>query len=401
MEQKLNTFIKGLNKDMYQLNQGDSTYTFALNAINESMEGDFTTLINEIGNIECLDLPTNSFPIGYITLDNDEVILFIKDKNNTLNQIILANLNSCSITTLVDSTCLNFQNQIQGVYRVLGGCERVIYFVDGMNPDRVINIDEILKNPTSHSYLDRFGNFDCELIKNKRNFNIASVKDIVINNSGGNLELGVYQLVLEYEDKFGNTSDKFGFTLPIPIAYGNYNGDYKNIIGGIPGTNIPSTNKSISFTIDNLDMSYLYLNIIVGYSKNGVTTYYRVEKIGITAEEMPYTLSDIKIDGTTTITLDELTISTNPYNISETITQTDNRLIKGNLKGKVRNYSEFQRLFANISVNYVTKAIKHTSDNSSSTSGLSKSGPLTSATLNLPTCSNIVATFGDTSNVLP
>ena len=374
MEQKLNTFIKGLNKDMYQLNQGDSTYTFALNAINESMEGDFTTLINEIGNIECLNLPTNSFPIGYITLDNDEVILFIKDKNNTLNQIILANLNSCSITTLVDSTCLNFQNQIQGVYRVLGGCERVIYFVDGMNPDRVMNIDEILKNPTSHSYLDRFGNFDCELIKNKRNFNIASVKDIIINNSGGNLELGVYQLVLEYEDKFGNTSDKFGFTLPIPIAYGNYNGDYKNIIGGIPGTNIPSTNKSISFTIDNLDMSYLYLNIIVGYSKNGVTTYYRVEKIGITAEEMPYTLSDIKIDGTTTLTLDEITISTNPYNISETITQTDNRLIKGNLKGKVRNYSEFQRLFANISVNYVTKAIKHTSDNSSSTSGLSKSG---------------------------
>jgi len=373
-KQKLNTFIKGLNKDTYEINQNDSSYTFALNAINESTKGDLTTLLNEIGNIECLDLPINSFPIGYITLDNDEVILFIKDKNNTLNQIILANLNSCSITTLVNSTCLNFQNQIQGVYRVLGGCERVIYFVDGMNDDRVINIDEILKNPNSHSYLDRFGNFDCELIKNKRNFNIASIKDIVINNSGGNLELGVYQLVLEYEDKFGNVSDKFGFTLPIPIVYGNYNGDYKNIIGGIPGTNIPSTNKSISFNINNIDTSYLYLNVIVGYTKNEVTSYYRTDKIGITADKMSYTLSDIKIDGTTTITLDELTISTNPYNISETITQTDNRLIKGNLKGKVRNYSEFQRLFANINVNYVTKAIKHTSDNSSSTSGLSKSG---------------------------
>ena len=109
MEQKLNTFIKGLNKDMYQLNQGDSTYTFALNDINESMEGDFTTLINEIGNIECLDLPSNSFPIGYITFDNDDVILFIKNINNSLNQIVLANLNSCSITVLVSRLSVPFK----------------------------------------------------------------------------------------------------------------------------------------------------------------------------------------------------------------------------------------------------------------------------------------------------
>lgn len=370
---KPNTFIKGLNKDVYELNQQDSSYTFALNAINESEKGDFTTLINEVGNIECLDLPRNTFPIGSILLNSEEIILFIKDKDNTKNQIILANLNQCSIITLVDSTCLNFQNQIQGVYRTLNGCDRIIYFVDGINSDRVLNIDEIIRNPTNHSYLDVFGNFDCELIKNKRNINIANIRNIVVNNSGGNLGIGMYQFILQYEDIFGNGSDYFGFTLAEPIVYGNYGSDYKNIIGGDPLL-FPTTNKSISIEINNIDLSYKYLNIIVGYTKNSVTTYYQVEKIGITDITIPYTLSDITQDGTKLITYDKLIVSTNPYDVSETITQTDNRLIKANVKGKIRDYSEFQRLTSQIKVNYVTKPILHNTLNSSSVSGLSKSG---------------------------
>ena len=372
-KEKINTFVKGLNKDMYELNQNDNSYTFALNAINESEVGDFSTLINEVGNTECLDLPVGTFPIGSILLNAEEVVLFIKDKDNTINSIILANLNKCSYQTIVSNTCLNFQSQIQGVHRTLNGCDRVIYFVDGMNPDRVINIDDILNNPRTHNYLNQYGFFDCDLIKNKRNINVASVEDIIINNSGGNLGIGVYQLILQYEDNFGNGSDYFGFTLPIPIIYGNYGGDYKNMMGGDP-LNFPLTNKSISFNITGVDRSYDYINIIVGYTKNSVTSYYKVERIGVVDDIMNYTLSDITMDGTIQIPLDELIVSNNPYDVSETITQTDNRLIKGNVKGKIRDYSEFQRLAANIKVNYVTKPVKHSSDNSSSISGLSKSG---------------------------
>lgn len=373
MEDKINSFIKGLNKDTYELNQDVSSYSFALNAINESDKGDFSTLSVELGNIECLNLPIGCFPIGNILLNNNETILFIKNKENTINQIVLANLNQCSTKIIIDNTCLNFQNQIQGVFRVLNGCDRVIYFVDGINPDRVINVDDILNHKTSHAYLDNLGNFDCDLIKNKRNINVASVENIVVNNSGGNLGIGMYQFILQYEDIFGNGSDYFGFTLGEPIVYGNYGGSYKNIMGGDPLT-FPTTNKSISVDIKNIDTSYKYINIIVGYTKNSVTSYYVVEKLGIVGNELNYTLSDINIDGTVKITYDELIVNTNPYDVSETITQTDNRLIKGNVKGKIRDYSEFQRLAANIKVNYVTKAFKHSSENSSSISGLSKSG---------------------------
>jgi len=372
-EKQNNVFNKGLNLDLRELHQPEGTYRFALNATNEAENGsNIMSLSNESGNYECLNLPKGSFPIGSILLLNSEIILFLRNPT-AKDSIILADLKNCTYKTLLESNCLNFQRQVQGVYRILNGCDRVIYFVDGLNSDRVVNIDEILKNPTSHSYLNDLGYFDCELIKNKRDLNLAYIEDVVVNNSGGNLQIGTYQIVLQYEDSYGNGTDYFGFTLPIPIVYGNYGGEYKNIIGGDPSI-FPSTNKSISFNITNVDQKFKYINIIVGYTKNNITTYYKVEKIAVIGDLLNYTLSDITIDGTTQITYDKLIVSTNPYDISETITQTDNRLIKGNLKGKVRDYSEFQRLATQIKVNYVTKAIKHSEQNSSSVSGLAKSG---------------------------
>jgi len=371
--QQNNVFNRGLNLDLRELHQPEGTYRFALNAINESENNsNLMSLSNESGNYECLNLPKNSYPVGSILLLDSEIILFLKS-SNAKDSIILANLENCTYQTLLEGDCLNFQNQVQGVYRILNGCDRVIYFVDGLNSDRVVNIDNILKNPTSHSYLNDQGYFDCELIKNKRDLNLASIDNIVVNNSGGNLGMGVYQIILQYEDTYGNGTDYFGYTLPIPIVYGNYGSEYKNITGGDPLI-FPTTNKSISFDIINIDQKFNYVNVIAGYTKNGVTTYYNVDKVAITSDIFSYTLSDITIDGTTQLTYDQVIVSTNPYDVSETITQTDNRLIKGNVKGKVIDYSEFQRLATQIKVNYVTKPIKHDNSNSSSISGLAKSG---------------------------
>lgn len=371
--QQNNVFNKGLNLDVRELHQPEGSYRFALNAINELENGsNLMSLSNESGNYECLNLPKGSIPVGSILLLNSEIILFLKN-DSSKDSIILANLENCSYKTLLEGTCLNFEKQVQGVYRVLNGCDRVIYFVDGINPDRVVNIDNILDNPTSHSYLNDQGYFDCNLIKNKRDLNLASITDITVNNSGGNLGLGVYQIILQYEDSYGNGTDYFSHTLPIPIIYGNYGSQYKNLMGGDPII-FPTTNKSISFNITNVDQKFNYLNIVVGYTKSGVTTYYNVDKIAITSDLLPYTLSDITIDGTTQLTFDKVIVPTNPYDTSESITQSNNRLIKAAVKGRIIDYSEFQRLACDIKVNYVTKSVRHDDDNSSSISGLAKSG---------------------------
>lgn len=362
-----NNFNKGLYTDAREFYQPDGTYPFSLNSVEESINGsNLGSIINEEGNLACLNLPKGSNPIGSILLSQTELILFI----NNPDAILLVDTATCSYTTIIQDTCLNFTKQIQGVYRTINGCDRIIYFVDGVNEDRVINIDNILRNPTNHVYLDESGNFDCELIKNKRNFNIACTKDITVNNTGGNLELGVYQIVLQYEDSLNNGENYFGHSLPIPITYGNYGGDYKDIIGGDPLT-FPQTTKSISFTISNIDKTYNYLNIIIACTKNGITTCYLVDKLSIVDSEILYTLTDLTTTDTVQIPLDKVIVSQNNYKISETIAQIDNRLIKGGVKQTVRDYAEFQRLANNIEVTYSTKAILH--PNSDTKSKLSKS----------------------------
>lgn len=362
-----NNFNKGLFTDTREFYQPDGTYPFSLNSVEESSNGSNRgSIINEEGNLECLNLPTGSNPIGSILLSQTELILFI----NNPDAIILVNTANCTYTTLIQDTCLNFTKQIQGVYRTINGCDRIIYFVDGVNDDRVINIDDIIRNPTSHNYLNRFGIFDCELIKNKRNFKLACVKDITVNNTGGNLELGTYQIILQYEDSLNNGENYFGHSLPIPITYGNYNSDYKDIIGGDPLT-FPQTTKSITFTISGIDTTYTYLNVLVVYTKNQIKTCYLVNKLSIVDSEIIYTLTDITNTDSQQIPIDKVIVSQNPYKVSETIAQIDNRLIKGNSKQTVRDYAEFQRLANDIEVTYVTKPVLY--PNADTKSGLSKS----------------------------
>lgn len=362
-----NNFNKGLFTDSREFYQPDGTYPFSLNSVEESINGSNNgSIINEEGNLECLNLPKGSNPIGSILLSQNELILFI----NNPDAILLVNTANCTYTTLIQNTCLNFTKQVQGVYRVINGCDRIIYFVDGVNDDRVINIDDIIRNPTSHNYLNKFGVFDCELIKNKRNFDLACVKDITVNNTGGNLELGVYQIILQYEDNLNNGENYFAHSLPIPIAYGNYNADYKDVIGGDPLT-FPQTTKSITFTIAGIDQTYAYLNILVVHTKNQIKTCYIVDKLSIVENELVYTLTDLTTTDSEQIPIDKVIVSQNPYKISETIAQIDNRLIKGNSKQTVRDYAEFQRLANNVEVTYVTKPILY--PNSDTKSGLSKS----------------------------
>lgn len=367
---KITSFHKGLNRDQYELNSPEGSYRFALNAVNESKEGDLSTLVSELGNIECLDLPETTYPIGFIAVDSTQCILFLKGTNK--NSIILAKPSQCTWEYIVDDTCFGFNKSIQGVSRVLDGCDIIIYFVDDENDDRVINISDILRNSDSHQYLDENGDFDCDLTKNKRNFKVAYIENIRENNSGGNLEYGPINIMLQYEDSYSNQTDYFGDSLSIPVVYGNYSSQYRSVMGGNPIL-FPPSDKSITFDITNIDESFTYINIIAGYTKDGVTSFYEVTKVPITSSLLTYTLSDLTPDGAIKLTLDKLTTSTNPYDISGSITQTDNRLIKGKVRAKVRDYSEFQRKACEIGVRYVTKAIEHSDSNTSSQSGLSNS----------------------------
>ena len=145
--------LKGLVTDTNKTNQPKGTYSYALNTVNETAEGDVYYRSNEKGNIKCAStyIPTlgkNFIPIGHINLTKDEVILFLASEDGS-NSVIALYKQPCELQVILAEPCLNFstKHQIKGVWRLRKGCDRVIYFVDGNNPDRCINIDDILSNP--------------------------------------------------------------------------------------------------------------------------------------------------------------------------------------------------------------------------------------------------------------
>ena len=127
--------IKGLNKDTSDSIKGEGVATFILNGTLEDSTGNKGTLLTEDGNEQCWSLPEGYLPIGKINLDRSQIAIF--STNNIKSEIGIVDT-KCNYTTLINSSGLGFDSRysIKGFYRILGGCERVLYFIDGFNPDR-------------------------------------------------------------------------------------------------------------------------------------------------------------------------------------------------------------------------------------------------------------------------
>lgn len=199
MEQILG-FTKGMYRDVHPRNQIESTYTDALNSVLYTDKGQMTTISTEKGNEICVSLPDGYTDIGSINTDSDEIIIFLT--NNAISKISIYNPEFCTYKEIISSSCLNFSKEhpIHGVFKVRKGCERFIYFTDGENPVRAINIDSI------NDYLNNNGEFDCALATLDLPFQLPEVTT-EISNSGGSLEVGSYQFAFRYLDEDGNYTD--------------------------------------------------------------------------------------------------------------------------------------------------------------------------------------------------
>ena len=177
--------------------------------------------------------------------------------------------NDCVYRVLVNAPCLNFNINYpihKAVHRITN-CNTEIYWTDGYNPRRYLDIDDIPKILRSGSplcspiYTD---DLDCNQLKLQPNFNIPelTIIDVV---SGGNLISGTYQFAVQYSDPAGNPfTSYYSITNPTPIAD-------EFII--TPNFNYP-VGKSIVVNVDNLDVSgqFEYFNLAVIKTINGVTS---------------------------------------------------------------------------------------------------------------------------------
>jgi hypothetical protein len=270
VKQEYNNATTGLNLDqsLNQIQKGRLTY--ALNAAVENFDSNSVNYQNESGNEFCLRVPEGFVVIGeHFIIEKNKHIFFITNPSTGDSQIGYMDNNDCVYRVLVNAPCLNFNINypIHKIVHRITNCNTEIYWTDGYNPRRYLDIDDIPKILRSGSplcspiYTD---DLDCNQLKLQPNFNIPEIviTDVV---SGGNLIAGTYQFAIQYSDPAGNPfTSYYSVTNPTPIA---------DEFITTPNFNYP-VGKSIVVTIDNLDTTgqFEYFNLAVIKTINGVTS---------------------------------------------------------------------------------------------------------------------------------
>jgi len=260
----------GLNMDQTLTQIKDGTLTYALNAALENFDSSSVNYQNEQGNEFCLQFPEGYSLIGtYFINEKNKHIFFLTNPNVGGSEIGYMDNNDCIYHTLVSAPCLNFNidNPIHKVVHKVTNCKTEIYWTDGLNSRRYLDIENIpyLLSPYADLCDPSYSKeLDCNQLKIQPDFEIPELSITNVYN-GGDITAGTYQFAIQYSDASGNPyTSYYSITNPTPIADTQLTTaifDYK-------------VGKSIDVTVSNLDTSglYLYYNIAVIKTINNITT---------------------------------------------------------------------------------------------------------------------------------
>lgn len=211
-----NTFTKGMVKDFNDTFIGEGLWTHARNAVNNSHDGQLGVIGNEPANLHCVTLPYTL--IGCIHLTDDRWVVFTT--NNTDSEIGIFDESACSYEKIVNDRCLNFKTShlITGASRRKFDCNRLVYWSDGLNPDRFMDINEppfkfretIVNDCVVKTILEP-RQLDCEQI---RLAPLITQPCLVLKKGSGSgtLANGSYQAMIAYTINGARVTDYMGLT---------------------------------------------------------------------------------------------------------------------------------------------------------------------------------------------
>ena len=204
-------FSKGMIKDMNASFQGNQNWSHARNAINNSVSGDVGVLGNEPANLKCIEICYTI--IGTIHLYGDKWVIFSTD--DTSSEIGLFDDSQCEYEAIVNDECLNFNKRylITGAAKENFDCTWQVYWDDGKNASRTLNIDDVPWVQIETSAI----NADCKTFKDGpcldcERLRLAPFLDtpcVTIRKAddGGQIRNGSYQAFIAYtvnEEKIGD-----------------------------------------------------------------------------------------------------------------------------------------------------------------------------------------------------
>lgn len=355
MAQIINNLAKGMIRGANPLKKDSEFYNFALNITKDDNQLDTLTRINEHKLEPYYSLKDVDYLVlNALYLDIDEYVFFITNQTATFSEIIY--YNKGDITVKYNNSSLNFNPQyiISSTFRVNYNGDRIVYFVDGFNKDRVINIDKI-------KLTDNIESLSINPIYTASNYLDYSISD------GGNLKAGEISIFISYNDINDKESYFKDYIENIPLGSGTYstatqysNTEYANytenksaINSNVFGLTEPSyVSKSINIK-PVINPNYSTANIYVIYKNNTLTEVYLKENVSLDTVITISDLNDFILLGSD---VSSVIVSNIIYNNSEAITQKDNRLILANTKLEGYNF-DFQSIANQIKVEPVVNEL--------------------------------------------
>lgn len=351
----------GLNRDNSPIDVPKSTYQFALNAVNETEKGDLFFLSNEESNEPCGPLPNDYIPLGKVYIGNNRTLIFSVKADETSSEIGIRD-SECNYETQVNGD-LGFKlaHQIDATYRKRRGCESTVYWVDGQNNKPMYYVIE-----KPEQFQDAGGNWDKNRFELQRSYNrVPKFQEVDVQNSGGQLEPGSYNIGIQYLDENLNPTEWITTSEVAKVYNDDTTEDFLDIRGSInieAGADVedfrdfPTTDKSIRVEMSNLDETFLFYRLAFIQATNGtgqVNNIYYTENLPIQNNIFVYTGVNFATEGTE----EEILAFNNIIESAGSIEQADNMLLLGNTQGKQVNFCNLQSYASRIKADMTTRKV--------------------------------------------
>ena len=281
-----NVFIKGMNKDTDSSYFDVQKWYHARNAVNNSIDGDVGVIGNEPANQRCAKISYTI--IGAIHLYGD--IWVVYSTNNVLSEIGLFDDSKCTYSIIINDSCLNFNQDhlITGAAKENFDCTWQVYWDDGFNPSRTLNISNVPYimidvtpvGSTCVVYERALPNrLDCEKIRLAPFIDVPCVT-LSKGDSGGLLENGSYQVFIAYTINDITVTDYIGISNIQPLW------------------SHEDTQGSLTIRLSNVDKNFEWITVVIrsrikGQPSNKVLGVYSTESTVIDIDYINRELPDI------------------------------------------------------------------------------------------------------------
>lgn len=315
-----NSFTKGMVKDMNETFVGEGLWTHARNLANNSHDGHMGVVGNEPANLHCVTLPYDL--IGCVHLTDDQWAVFTTDDVNS--EIGVFDESRCLYTKKVNDPCLNFKRThlVTGISRKRFDCDRPVYWSDGLNPDRFMDLDNPPFKYTTQLVNDcaikTFTNeLDCERIR------IATLVEhpcltIKKGKSAGTLPNGSYQVCLAYTINQVRITDYIGLSEVQSLF------DHQNVV------------SSLEVTVVDVDKNFEEFELVLVAQINSQTI---ARRVGYYSTNQGTIYIDNISNEQISIPIADVVVRTEPVEKSDAIYQVNNYALRVGVYSKTKfNY---------------------------------------------------------------